>query len=60
MSLTETAFWWHTNLPPNSILSWQDMQVQFTNHFACTKPGVTLRSSQNPTKVRRVCRRIPI
>ena len=42
MSLTQAVFWWYTNLPPNSIHSWQDMQVQFTNHFSRTEPGVTL------------------
>ena len=42
MSLTEIIFWWYTNLPPISIQSWQDMQMQFTNHFARTEPGVTL------------------
>ena len=41
MSLTKTTFWWYTNLPPNSIQSWQDMQV-LTNHFARTEPRVTL------------------
>jgi hypothetical protein len=32
-SLTETAFAWYTTLPPNSILSWGDLEQKFYDHF---------------------------
>jgi hypothetical protein len=33
LSLTGTAFAWYTTLPPNSILSWGDLEQKFHDHF---------------------------
>jgi hypothetical protein len=33
LSLTGTAFAWYATLPPNSILSWGDLEQKFHDHF---------------------------
>jgi hypothetical protein len=33
LSLTGTAFTWYATLPPNSILSWEDLEQKFHEHF---------------------------
>jgi hypothetical protein len=33
LSLTGTAFTWYATLPPNSILSWGDLEQKFHEHF---------------------------
>jgi hypothetical protein len=33
LSLTGTAFTWYATLPPNSILSWGDLEQKFHDHF---------------------------
>jgi hypothetical protein len=33
LSLTETAFTWYATLPPNSILSWGNLEQKFYDHF---------------------------
>jgi hypothetical protein len=33
LSLIETAFAWYATLPPNSILSWGDLEQNFHDHF---------------------------
>jgi hypothetical protein len=33
LSLTGTAFTWYATLPPNSILSWRDLEQKFHEHF---------------------------
>jgi hypothetical protein len=33
LSLTGTAFTWYATLPPNSILSWGDLEQMFHEHF---------------------------
>jgi hypothetical protein len=33
LSLTGTAFTWYATLPPNSILSWGDLEQKFQEHF---------------------------
>jgi hypothetical protein len=33
LSLTGTAFAWYATLPPNSILSWGDLEQKFYDHF---------------------------
>jgi hypothetical protein len=33
LSLTGTAFTWYVTLPPNSILSWGDLEQKFHEHF---------------------------
>jgi hypothetical protein len=33
LSLTGTAFTWYAILPPNSILSWGDLEQKFHDHF---------------------------
>jgi hypothetical protein len=33
LSLTGTAFTWYATLPPNSILSWGDLEQKFHQHF---------------------------
>jgi hypothetical protein len=33
LSLTGTAFAWYATLPPNSILSWGDLDQKFHVHF---------------------------
>jgi hypothetical protein len=33
LSLTETAFAWYATLPPNSILSWGDLEQKLHDHF---------------------------
>jgi hypothetical protein len=33
LSLTRTAFTWYATLPPNSILSWGDLEQKFYEHF---------------------------
>jgi hypothetical protein len=33
LSLTETAFAWYATLPPDSILSWGDLEQKFHDHF---------------------------
>jgi hypothetical protein len=33
LSLTGTAFTWYAALPPNSILSWGDLEQKFHEHF---------------------------
>jgi hypothetical protein len=32
LSLTGTAFAWYVTLPPNSILSWGDLEQKFHDH----------------------------
>jgi hypothetical protein len=33
LSLTGTEFTWYAMLPPNSILSWEDLEQNFRDHF---------------------------
>jgi hypothetical protein len=33
LTLTRTAFTWYATLPPNSILSWGDLEQKFHEHF---------------------------
>jgi hypothetical protein len=33
LSLTRTVFAWYATLPPNSILSWGDLEQKFHDHF---------------------------
>jgi hypothetical protein len=33
LSLTSTAFAWHTTLPPNYINSWKELEQKFQEHF---------------------------
>jgi hypothetical protein len=33
LSLTGIAFAWYAMLPPNSILSWGDLEQKFHDHF---------------------------
>ena len=33
LSLTGTTFTWYATLPPNSILSWGDLEQKFHEHF---------------------------
>jgi hypothetical protein len=33
LSLTGTLFAWYATLPPNSILSWGDLEQKFHDHF---------------------------
>jgi hypothetical protein len=33
LSLTGTTFAWYATLPPNSILSWGDLEQKFHDHF---------------------------
>jgi hypothetical protein len=33
LSLTRTAFAWYATLPPNSILSWEDLEQKFHDSF---------------------------
>jgi hypothetical protein len=33
LSLTGTAFAWYATLPPNSILSWRDLEQKIHDHF---------------------------
>jgi hypothetical protein len=33
LSLTDTAFAWYTALPPNSINSWEELELKFHEHF---------------------------
>jgi hypothetical protein len=33
LSLTGTTFAWYATLPPNSILSWWDLERKFHDHF---------------------------
>jgi hypothetical protein len=33
LSMTGTAFAWYATLPPNSILSWGDLEQKFYDHF---------------------------
>jgi hypothetical protein len=33
LSLTGTTFAWYATLPPNSILSWGDLEQKFHEHF---------------------------
>jgi hypothetical protein len=33
LTLTGTAFTWYATLPPNSILSWGDLEQKFHEHF---------------------------
>jgi hypothetical protein len=33
LSLTGTAFAWYATLPPNSILSWGELEQKFHDHF---------------------------
>jgi hypothetical protein len=33
LSLTGTTFAWYTTLPPNSILSWRDLEQKFHEYF---------------------------
>jgi hypothetical protein len=33
LSLTGTAFAWYATLPPNSILSWRDLEQKFHEYF---------------------------
>jgi hypothetical protein len=33
LSLTGTEFAWYATLPPNSILSWEDLEQNFRDHF---------------------------
>ncbi|XP_059639172.1 uncharacterized protein LOC132281486 [Cornus florida] len=41
-TLTETAFKWYLNLPPNSIHTWQQMQNVFHDQFYRTEPEVSM------------------
>jgi hypothetical protein len=42
LSLTGTAFAWYATLPPNSILSWGDLEQKFYDHFFSGDYGLDL------------------
>lgn len=41
-SLTATTFTWYINLPPNSILTWRQMEETFHQQFYRVEPEVTM------------------
>jgi len=41
-SLRENAFNWYTNLEPNSIDCWEQLEQEFLNRFYRTRRGVSM------------------